>query len=59
MANKRYSVDLHGKSSTGGHNHQTPSVYASSKKEAKEKVESRVAKYQKQFGLQKSKTKVR
>ena len=54
---KPYWVDVYGKSSNGMINHQTKSVYdAKTKAEAKEKAERRCSK---QFGLQKSKTKVR
>ena len=54
---KIYKVDTYGKSSNGMINHQTRTISGfSTKSDAKKAAESRC---QKQFGLQKSKTKVR
>ena len=54
---KTYYVDLYGKSSTGMTNHTTKSIYdAKTKEEAKKKAYERCSK---QFGLIKSKTKVK
>ena len=56
---KEIKVDLYGKSSNGTTNHQTKSIYVSTKKDAKKEAEKRCQQNQKQFGLVKSKTKVR
>ena len=54
---RTHKVDTYGKSSTGMINHQTRTMSGfSTKADAKKAAESRC---QKQFGLQKSKTKVR
>ena len=56
---KEIKVDLWGKSSHGTINHQTKTIYTSTKASAKKEAHDRVQRNQKTFGLQKSKTKVR